>query len=301
MTNQLVSRIAAAPISWGVCEVPGWGHQMSPARVLGEMRELGIAATEFGPPGFLPADPAGRVEVLREHDMRAVGGFLAVVLHDGDRDPTPEVEEELAAFEATGADTLVLAAATGHEGYDEHTELTAGQWRTLFAGLDAIAARAAARGIRATLHPHIGTVVEGPDEVSRVLDSSAIALCLDTGHLLAGGTDPVALTRGAAARIGHVHLKDVRGSVIERMRTGAVGYSDAVREGLYAPLGEGDVDVAAIVGALESTGYSGWYVMEQDRVLDAEPAAGAGPRTDVAASTSFLTSLTSLPGADDDR
>lgn len=297
MTDELAGRVAAAPISWGVCEVPGWGHQLGPARVLGEMRELGIAATEFGPPGFLPAD---RAKVLREHDLRAVGGFLAVVLHDGDRDPKAMVERELVAFQEAGADTLVLAAATGGQGYDERAELTAAQWRTLFTTLDGVAARAAERGIRATLHPHIGTVVEGPDEVSRVLDSSAIPLCLDTGHLLAGGTDPVALTREVTARIGHVHLKDVRAATIERMRTGAVGYFDAVRDGLYTPLGEGDVDVAAIVGALESAGYAGWYVLEQDRVLDAEPPAGTGPCADVAASRAFLTGLTSLPGARDD-
>ncbi len=29
-------RIAAAPTSWGGCEVPGWGHQMAPERVLAE-------------------------------------------------------------------------------------------------------------------------------------------------------------------------------------------------------------------------------------------------------------------------
>ena len=50
-------RIAGAPISWGVCEVPGWGHQLAPARVLAEMHEVGLAATEFGPEGFLPEDP----------------------------------------------------------------------------------------------------------------------------------------------------------------------------------------------------------------------------------------------------
>ncbi|MQA81975.1 MAG: TIM barrel protein [Streptosporangiales bacterium] len=285
------ARVAVAPISWGVCEVPGWGHQLAPERVLGEMRALGVAATEFGPPGFLPADPARRSDVLRAHGMRAVGGFLAVVLHDAGRDPMPQVEAELDAFVTAGADTLVLAAATGRAGYDERDVLTGDQWRTLVGHLAAIAARAADRGVRATLHPHVGTMVEGPDEVARVLDASAVPLCLDTGHLLAGGSDPVALARDAASRIGHVHLKDVRADLVAHLRDGSLAYTDAVRKGLYAPLGTGDVDVAAIVVALEAAGYDGWYVLEQDCVLDAEPPAGAGPRDDVAASLAFLGGL----------
>jgi inosose dehydratase len=74
------AKIAAAPISWGVCEVPGWGHQMSPARVLQEMSELGFSATEFGPEGFLPMDPTLKVSILKEHAMTAVGGFVPVIL-----------------------------------------------------------------------------------------------------------------------------------------------------------------------------------------------------------------------------
>jgi inosose dehydratase len=77
----LLDRVAGAPISWGVCEVPGWGHQLGPERVLSEMREVGLQATEFGPDGFLPPDAQEKVEVLRSHQLAAVGGFVPVVLH----------------------------------------------------------------------------------------------------------------------------------------------------------------------------------------------------------------------------
>ena len=69
-------RIAGAPISWGVCEVPGWGYQLTPERVLAEMREVGLSATEFGPDGFLPADPQQMAVVLSAHHLTAVGGFV---------------------------------------------------------------------------------------------------------------------------------------------------------------------------------------------------------------------------------
>lgn len=284
-------RVAGAPISWGVCEVPGWGHQMAPERVLDEMAAAGLAATEFGPDGFLPRDPDARAELLAGHGLAAVGGFVPVVLHDPGRDPLPEVRRALAGFGS--ARTLVLAAATGSDGYDARPELSEREWDTLLSHLDEIAAHAAAEGITATLHPHIGTMVEGPDEVDRVLTGSSVPLCLDTGHLLAGGNDPVALARRAADRIAHVHLKDVDAALAARVRAGDVTYTDAVRTGLYQPLGQGDVDIAAITTALDAAGYDGWYVLEQDTVLDAEPAVVAGPLADVVASLAHLRKVTS--------
>lgn len=284
-------RVAGAPISWGVCEVPGWGHQMAPERVLDEMAAAGLAATEFGPDGFLPPDPDARAELLAGHGLTAVGGFVPVVLHDPGRDPLPEVRRALAGFGS--ARTLVLAAATGSDGYDARPELSAREWNALLTHLDEIAAHAAAEGITATLHPHIGTMVEGPDEVERVLTGSTVPLCLDTGHLLAGGNDPVDLARRAADRIAHVHLKDVDAALAARVRAGDVTYTEAVRTGLYQPLGQGDVDISAITTALDAAGYEGWYVLEQDTVLDAEPALGAGPLADVVASLAHLRKVTS--------
>ncbi len=282
-------RIAGAPISWGVCEVPGWGHQMAPDRVLAEMRETGLAATEFGPDGFLPADPGERAGLLKSRDLGAVGGFVPVVLHDAARDPLPEVVRALGGFGDAG--TLVLAAATGQDGYEERAELSGDDWATLVANLDRIAAHVAATGRVTTLHPHVGTVVEGPEEIDRVLTGSAVPLCLDTGHLLIGGTDPLAFARAAADRIAHVHLKDVDAALAGRVRAGETTYTDAVRGGVYRPLGAGDIDVAGIVAALEAAGYAGWYVLEQDTVLTAEPAPGAGPVNDVRASLAFLEAL----------
>jgi inosose dehydratase len=286
-----LDRVAAAPISWGVCEVPGWGHQLTPERVLREMAELGLAATEFGPDGFLPDAPAEKAAVLASHGMSAVGGFLPVVLHDPSHDPVPEVRAALEGFTAAGAGTLVLAAATGLDGYDARPELDAFGWKTLLSNLDRLAELAASVGITGSLHPHVGTMVEGPGEVDRVLDGSAVGLCLDTGHLLVGGTDPVALARRAAERVVHVHLKDVDPSAASAVREGRATYTGAVAGGMYRPLGQGGIDLASLIGALEGAGYSGWYVMEQDTVLDAEPAPGGGPIADVRDSLAWLAAV----------
>lgn len=286
-----LDRVAAAPISWGVCEVPGWGHQLTPERVLREMSELGLGATEFGPDGFLPDAPADKAAVLASHGMKAVGGFVPVVLHDPSHDPVPEVRTALEGFTAAGAGTLVLAAATGLDGYDARPELDAFGWKTLLSNLDRLAELAASVGITGSLHPHVGTMVEGPGEVDRVLDGSAIGLCLDTGHLLVGGTDPVALARRAATRVVHVHLKDVEPDAASAVRDGRATYTWAVANSMYRPLGQGGIDLSALIGALEGAGYGGWYVMEQDAVLNAEPAPGGGPIADVRDSLAWLAAV----------
>nr|WP_237526674.1 TIM barrel protein [Streptomyces sp. SID4913] len=257
------------------------------------MREAGLTATEFGPEGFLPDAPAAKAATLASHGLRAVGQFVPVVLHDPDHDPLPEIEAALTGLLAADARTVVVAAATGADGYDDRPALDAAGWSVLLANLDRISAAAAGAGVLATLHPHVGTMIESGEETQRVLDGSGIGLCLDTGHLLIGGGDPLGLAASLPGRIAHVHLKDVRLDLADRVRAGRTTYTRAVAEGMYVPLGAGDVDIAAIVRLLEADGYAGWYVLEQDTILRAAPGedGGADPLDDVLASVAHLRSL----------
>jgi inosose dehydratase len=264
---------------------------MGPDRVLNEMASLGLEATEFGPLGFLPEDAEGRKATLARHNMKAVGGFVPVVLHDPDVDPMPAINTELEAYVAAGAEVLVLAAQTGLEGYDAaKPEMTEAHWDTMAKNLAAIEARAAEVGVTAVIHPHAGTMVETWAEVQQVLARTTIPFCLDTGHMWIGGTDPVDFARNHGDRVGHVHFKDVHLSVAQKVRDGELSYYDAVVEGLYAPLGGGDVDVKGIIKALVSQGYRGWFVLEQDLVMTEEPVEKGGPILDAATSVEFLRS-----------
>ena len=123
-----------------------------------------------------------------------------------------------------------------------------------------------------------------------MLGGSSVSLCLDTGHLLIGGTDPADLTRQAPDRIAHTHLKDVNSQIADKVRAGRLSYTEAVVEGMYRPFGTGDVDVAAIVTTLQGNGYAGWYTLEQDTILTEEPR-GDGPVTDVRTSADYVRSL----------
>ncbi|MGN2636748.1 TIM barrel protein [Nocardia takedensis] len=280
-------RVALAPISWGVCEVPGWGTVPAAPVVLSAMASLGVTATEFGPPGYLPTDPAAARALLDSYGLRGIGGFLALPLH---RDPAAAIRAARATvtgFAAAGAEILILAAATGLSGYDTRPELTEGQWRTLIATAGAVAELAAAHGLRTVVHPHVGTHVETEYDIERFLADSPLSLCLDTGHLLVGGTDPLLLARRHRDRVGHVHLKDVRLGLLDDIASGALGYTEAVRAGLYPPLGDGDLDVAGLLDLLAEGDYAGWYVLEQDTALGPRDTVDA-PTRDAARSLDHL-------------
>jgi inosose dehydratase len=285
-----MAKIAGAPISWGVCEVPGWGNVLPSGTVLSEMHSLGLTATELGPPDYLPADPEALKTLLSSHELTLVGGFLAVTLHTDVQSTLDEADRVAAILKAGGAEVLVLAAATGLDGYDERPQLTDDEWNTLVDTCAKIREIAATHGLETVLHPHVGTHVEREAEVDRFLADSDLQLCLDTGHLLIGGTDPVELARRYPDRIGHVHLKDVRDEIAAKVRSGELSYTDAVEQGIYVPLGDGDVDVEALVKLVQEAGYTGWFVLEQDTRL--KPGSPVDkPLTDTARSLAHLSKI----------
>lgn len=282
-------KIAGAPISWGVCEADNWGYQMDPDRVFAEMASLGLTGTEFGPLGFLPEEPAKRAEVLADLGMKATGGFFPVMLHDPNYDPMSAVVAELDAYQAAGADVLVIAAEQPGGTYDKkRPELDEATWGVLLNNLNRIDVYARSRGVTATVHPHVGTMIETEGDIRRVLNGSTVGITFDTGHMFIGGTDPVRFSLEHADRVKHAHLKDVRLDLARKVQAGELTYYQAVVQGMYTALGDGDVDIRAIVTNLIKAGYDGWFCLEQDNVVQSNPAEGAGPFEDAKRSVEFI-------------
>jgi inosose dehydratase len=277
-------------VSWGVIEIPDWGYQMPADRVLREAAALGLAAIEAGPEGLLPRDPTEVSSTLTRYGLSLVGGFVPAVLHRPDvREAELAFVERRAQFFAdAGADVVVLAATTGSESYDDDAELDENSWKELFESLSSVEEICARHGLTVALHSHYGTVIERDDQLWRFLEGCDTGLCLDTGHLVIGGSDPVGVAEQAAERVKLVHLKDVNRDLAKQIATRELSFKEAARRGAFRPLGEGDVDVSEVVDRLERSGYRGWYVLEQDTVVDAEPDEGEGPVTDVLKSLTYL-------------
>ncbi len=283
-------RLSAAPISWGICEVPGWGTQLPASRVLPEMRSLGLDSTELGAPGFLPHDPGPLAAVLEQYGMTLAGGFVPLILHDRLRrdESLAQAERTAKLFAACGGDRFITAAVMDQK-WSRPIRLDDTQLAELADGLTAVDEICDRHGLVQALHPHVGTVVETAEDVERVLEASDVRWCLDTGHLAIGGFDPVTFARDAGDRVAHVHLKDVDLAIAQRVSTRQTPLLRAVQEGLFRVLGTGDVAVGEVITELDRRGYSGRYVLEQDIAITAEvPLPGTGPVDDVRACMTYL-------------
>lgn len=291
--SNLMSRIAGAPITWGVDGSPGWGYLMDADRVLGEMAEVGLRATELGPDGYLPTDPAELEQKLKHYQLELVGGFVPAVLHQPDRAKTEldYVERASRTLAGCGANVLVLGPGSGLDGYDTSVEMSESQWLSFLDNLKHVIGIAAAEGLTVALHQHWGMAIERRHHIDRLIAQSEVEFCLDTGHLYLGGVDPVAVAQAAEGRVAHVHLKDVDRQMSEQVRSGELPFRQSVIDGIFKPLGDGDVDIAGFVATLEDAGFDGWYVLEQDKVLDADPAPGSGPIVDAHKSFEYLAQL----------
>lgn len=285
-----MARIAGAPISWGVCEVPGWGPMLDANRVLRELTSLGLHAIELGSPGFLPDDPAEVKALLDRHGVEMIGGFVPVVLHDEAWAGRTRAEiDRVSRHLAAAGGTWFITAVVVDPDWSPRYELSDAEWdhmAMMFSEIDRIAGQ---YGLQQAVHPHVGTLVETASDVQRVLDMSDVGWCLDIAHLSVGGYDPVAFVRNYPERVKHVHLKDVNFSVAARLNAGELTLKEAVFEGMFCTLGAGEVDVVGAIDALEASGFDGWYVLEQDTSIEGEvPAEGSGPVEAVAVSLAFV-------------
>ena len=300
MTTPL--RVANAPCSWGVLEFEGQGDALPYTQVLDEMAAAGYEGTEFGDWGFLPTDPVALSDAVAARGLTLLAAFVPVAFadvaaHAPGRAKALKVARLLAAAAGTtpfivlADDNGTVPARTTRAGrITEADGLSTGGWATFARGVELVAGAVADEtGLRTVFHPHCAGYVEAPWEVDRLLDATdpaRVGLCYDTGHLVFGGADPLAVLARHGDRVWHVHFKDCHPQVAAQSRGDAWDYFAAVRHGVFCELGRGAVDFAAVVAALECSGYEGWIVVEQD-VL---PGLGT-PAQSASRNRDFLRSL----------
>ena len=255
-------RIAAQPVSWGINYLPGWGRMLEAEEILSDVKDLGLSAMEYQP-GLLPEDARAARATFDEWGIRPAAGWVHVALATADRTDALAAFRSSAQFlSALGAPIATIGAAGPSGDFESEVVLTDDEWGYLAAGLDEISDIAGEMGVTVALHPHIGTAVEKESDIERIQSMSSVGFCYDTGHIAAAGGDPVKVARLIADRTVHVHLKDVDATLTKQLIAGDIKWAEAVGAGIFTPLGQGDVDLDAVMEAFAD--YAGTYVIEQD-------------------------------------
>jgi inosose dehydratase len=273
--------VANAPVSYGAFEVTV-GHDPNVpdgTRVLDQVAEAGYTGIDLGPVGYLgTGERLG--ELLAERGLGLAGAYLELPYADPDglEQALPALDELLTTFDTVRSylpgppPRPTLADAGSRErrsrpfrsAAERSLGLDGDGWRRFARGLAAVVGRCRDRGYEPTFHPESGTYVEAPWEIEEVLNLSDIGLCLETGHMMLGGADPVALLGDWGERVNHVHLKDASLAVRDQIVADGAQATEIWSREAFPVLGAGDLDVDAVLDGLRGMSFGGWLVVEQD-------------------------------------
>jgi inosose dehydratase len=281
--------VANAPCSYGAFEITVGIDPLvpEPLELLDDVQAAGYAGIDLGPLGYLGTPPELTERLHRRHLMLA-GGYFAVPFSDPGTlpDALTELDALLDTFDAAtdgqvaGNDapaprpTLADAGSPNRAQYpgraanDRSLSWDHAGWSRFADALSRIVDRCRERGYEPTFHPHTGTYIEAPWEIEQLLEHSDVGVCLDTGHLLLGGGEPVSAVDDWRGRINHLHLKDARLDVIEAIIRESAPVEAIWRRRAFCRLGDGDVPIDEVLRSLREHGYNGWLVVEQDIIPD---------------------------------
>jgi inosose dehydratase len=266
--------LGITPTGWTNDDLPALGDEISFEQCVSEIALAGYEGCSVG--HKFPTDPA---ELRAALDLRGLrvsepwhSTYFTVAAME---EETLEGFKRQMAFIGEMGGTDIGLAELGHAVHQQPIALkpnkpifTDEQWKLLVEGLNRLGSMATEEGMRLCYHHHMGTGVQTREEVDRLMaetDPNHVHLLLDTGHLYWSGDDPLALARDHGERIKHVHLKDIRRPVMEECDERALPFLDAVRAGVFTVPGDGDLDFAPILQALDEAGFEGWLVVEAEQ------------------------------------
>ena len=277
--------VANAPCSWGALEFQASEQPVPASQVLDEMATAGYEGTELGDWGFYSTAPAALAADVGRRNLALVGAFVPVAL------ARAEALEEGVARAVRTARLMADACRVGQVGEGpvlvladdnvsvpnrttragrvrEEDGLTATEWDGFARRAERVATAVRdATGLRTVFHHHCAGYVETPQEIHALLsrtDPALLGLCLDTGHLMFAGGDPLAAIAAYGDRIWHVHFKDCDSARAAQSRVEGWDYHTSVRRGIFCELGRGIVPFPGMLDGLRARRYSGWIVVEQD-------------------------------------
>ena len=271
-------QLGIAPIAWWNDDLEELSDDVSLEECLSQARRAGFSGMETG--RRFPLDPQVLGPILDAYGMRVCGGWFSGRLLDGDIESEKDrIAAQMALFKAVDAPCIVYGEATGSIQGDRNAplttrrRLTVDEVRDYGRKLTAFAEWCDVEGMPIAFHHHMATPVETEEELDLLMSHSgaALALALDTGHMVFAGGDPLRVIDKHHARIRHVHAKDVRRAVIEELDRTRESFLDAVIKGAFTAPGDGSLDFEAIARRLAEHGYEGWIVVEAEQDPVANP------------------------------
>ncbi len=267
-------KLSNAPCSWGV-EFLGAPNNPPWSTVVEEISQAGYAGMELGPLGYLPTDLKELKAKLGKEKIDIVAGTIFKHLHVAEEyDAIIEYTKECCKLlQAAGAKYMVVIShvtspRTDQAGQkDTATRLSDDEWNHMMKTISDCAKICNEHGIKATLHAHTGTYLEYEDELDRAMEdlsADEVSLCIDTGHCTYAGMDPAAIIRRYGDRIAYMHMKDINGPVYDKVVAESIDFYEAIKQGVFCPLGEGKVDFDSVREALNDVKFDGWMTVEQD-------------------------------------
>lgn len=271
-----VTRIANAPVSFGVFELSDAPPPLAAGEMVEALAAAGYTGIDLGPIGYLGTG-AELTDRLAGAGFLLAGGWVDLPYADAGafKAGLPGLEAALDVFDAAPpsqekifAPRPTLACSGTAERFarpgGSTPGLPAGEWAGYAARVQEAVDRCRARGYEPVFHHHLGTYVETAEEVERLLELTDATLCLDTGHLLLAGGDPVAALRAWSGRVGHVHVKDGDPKILADALDEGADLREIMGRGGFSALGRGVLDLPGVVAVLDEIDYQGWIVVEQD-------------------------------------
>jgi inosose dehydratase len=271
-STELKAKLGMSPIAWWNDDLVELSDDVSLEECLRQSRSAGFTGMEKG--RRFPDDPAVMLPILRAADVTLCGGWFSGTLVDEDLAANQaRIQPMIELFRAVDAPCIVYGEV-GRSIQGDRSKPLATKPKLGDDEMKAYARKVtqfgewcAEQGMPLSYHHHMAAVVETEAELDAFMRHSGegIPLLLDAGHLAFAGGNVLRAIDNHHARINHVHVKDVRMDVINKLDRSKQSFLDAVALGAFTVPGDGSLDFGSIVQKFADYGYEGWFVVEAEQ------------------------------------
>ena len=266
-------KLGIAPIGWTNDDMPELGKEITFEQCVSEMALAGFSGTEIG--NKYPRDPLVLKRALSIRNIEIVSAWFSSYLTTKPFVTTEEsfIEHRDFLYEMGAKVIVVSEQGKSIQGQDislfeQKPTFSDEEWERLASGLERLGERAHEKDMKLVFHHHMGTGIQTSEEINRLMemtDPEKVHLLYDTGHLYFSGEDPLEVLRKFLHRIQHIHLKDVRNPIANRVKDEKLSFLKGVREGVFTVPGNGDIDFTPILKTIGESDYTGWLLVEAEQ------------------------------------